>query len=159
MSEAEYVVAWKKDDPQIAADAIAVWNSTNSLPADINPEDRAKELCALAYINGEVAGISTIAIRPYMPLGNRRFGFLRVFTLPRFEQQSIAIGLAITCRDALRQWSIDNPAEKLYGMAAIYQSDKLGHYPIGESGLMLIGYGPNKEQIRVVWFNHLHLKA
>lgn len=157
MSEPEYTVAWKKNDPKLEADAIAVWKDHSSLPADVRPEDRAKELCTLAYVDGKVAGISTIAIQPYKPLGNRRFGFLRVFTLPQFEQQSIAIGLAISCREALRQWSVDHPAEKLYGMAAVYQSDKLGHYPIGESGLTLIGYGPNREQIRVVWFNHLHL--
>lgn len=157
MSDVEYVVGWQKSDPKLEADAKAVWASHGLLPVDITPEERAKEIGAIAYIDGQVVGISTLMLHPYKPLKGRRFGFLRVFTLPEFEQQSVAIGLAIHCRDALEQWSRDNPQEKVFGMAAIYQSDKLGHYPIGVSGLTLIGYSASGEQVRVYWFNHLRL--
>ncbi|PKQ07476.1 MAG: hypothetical protein CVT72_03010 [Alphaproteobacteria bacterium HGW-Alphaproteobacteria-11] len=157
MINIRYVSGWRKRDPKIEADVIAVWRERGILPPDTAPEDRAKQICAVAYDGKKVCGISTVEIASYAPLRNKRFGFLRVFTLPDYSQQTVAIGLATECREILRAWSVANPGERLAGMAAVYQSPKLGHYPIGESGLTLIGYTREGYQMRVIWFNHLPL--
>lgn len=157
MTEIRYVPGWRRGDAAIARDAAALWREFDILPQGVTPEARAREICAVAYDGGKLAGVSTIDIRPYAPLRNKRFGFLRVFTRPEYQQQDIAIGLATLCRDTLEAWSVANPEEKLAGMAAIYQSPKLGHYPIGESGLTLIGYTQEGYQVRAIWFNHLPL--
>ena len=157
MNDIRYVSGWRQRDPKIEADVVAVWREQGILPPGTAPEERARQICAVAYDGNKVCGISTVEIAPYAPLRNKRFGFLRVFTLPDYSQQTVAIGLATECREILRAWSIANPAERLAGMAAVYQSPKLGHYPIGESGLTLIGYTREGYQMRVIWFNHLRL--
>ncbi|MBX3505818.1 MAG: hypothetical protein KF895_10095 [Parvibaculum sp.] len=153
----DYVDGWQKRDPKFEADATALWRKHGVLPAGVNPEERAREICCLAYENGELTGISTVAIERYRPLLNKRFGFLRVFTSPEHEQQQIAIGLAVEARRILEEWSIAHPQEELAGMAAVYQSHKLGRFPVGKSGLTLVGLTPEGHQMRVTWFNHLPL--
>ena len=155
MAKMKYVSGWRKNDAAMERDAIELWQAKGILPEGIAPEERAKEICCLAYDGKKLAGISTITVKPYKPLRNKRFGFLRVFTQPDYEGQEVAIGLAINCRNTLQAWSVANPDEKLAGMAAIYQSPKLGKYPVGKSGLTLIGYTPEGYQVVVVWFNHL----
>ncbi len=157
MGKIKYVPGWQKRDPELEADAIALWKAHGVLPAGVKPEERAREICCLAYDGNRLAGISTVGIQPWRPLLNKRFGFLRVFTAPEFEQQEIAIGLAIECRRILEEWSVANPGEQLFGMAAIYQSPKLGRYPVGKSGLTLAGFTPEGHQLRIAWFNHLPL--
>ncbi|ABS63132.1 hypothetical protein Plav_1513 [Parvibaculum lavamentivorans DS-1] len=157
MNNIRYAPGWKKNDTALEAAAAALWHEYGALPHGVTPEARAKEICCAAFDGDRMIGVSTIDIRPYPPLRNKRFGFLRVFTRPDYEQQDVAIGLASRCRDLLEEWSIAHPQAGLAGMAAIYQSPKLGHYPIGESGLTLIGYTPEGFQVRVVWFNHLPL--
>lgn len=155
MGKIKYVSGWRKRDEKLEQDAIALWREQGILPAGVNPEDRAREICCLVYDGSKLAGISTVAIQPYRPLRNMRFGFARVFVSPEFEQQELAIGLATECRRVLEEWSVANPQEKLHGMAAVYQSHKLGRYPIGKSGLTLVGFTPEGHQIRIAWFNHL----
>lgn len=155
MAKIRYVTGWRKNDEAMVRDAIELWQAHDILPRNVTPEKRAKEICCLAYDGKRLAGISTIDIKPYEPLRNKRFGFLRVFTQPDYEGQEIAVGLAKECRRVLEEWSIANPDEKLAGMAAIYQSPKLGKYPVGQSGLTLVGYTPEGHQVVVIWFNHL----
>ncbi|MFN4354125.1 hypothetical protein [Parvibaculum sp.] len=157
MGKIKYVSGWRKRDGKLERDAIALWKEHGVLPAGVTPESRAREICCLAYDGNRLAGISTVDIQPYRPLLNKRFGFLRVFTAPEFEQQEIAIGLAVEGRRILEEWSIANPEEQLFGMAAVYQSPKLGRYPVGKSGLTLAGFTPEGHQLRIAWFNHLPL--
>ncbi|PKQ08048.1 MAG: hypothetical protein CVT73_07990 [Alphaproteobacteria bacterium HGW-Alphaproteobacteria-12] len=156
-TDIRYVPGWHKRDPKLERDAIALWKEFGALPENIAPEIRAREICCLAYDGDRLAGISTVDIKPCPPLRNRKFGFLRVFTRPDHEQQKIAIGLAIQCRAILEAWSLAQPGENLAGMAAIYQSAKLGRTPVGKSGLTLIGYTAEGHQLRVTWFNHVTL--
>lgn len=157
MGEITYVSGWRKRDTKIEKDAVETWHAYNAMPEGVSPEERAREICCLAYDGNTAAGISTIEIKPCRPLRNRLFGYLRVFTLPDYEQQEIAIRLAINCRDTLEAWALEHPGEKLCGMAAVYQSPKLGPTPVGKSGLTLIGYTPQGFQHRIVWFPHIRL--
>lgn len=155
MGTITYVSGWRKGDAKLERDAIAAWAAHGAMPQGVAPEERAREICCLAYDGETLAAISTVEIKPCRPLRDRRFGYLRVFTLPEYEGREIAIGLAIHCRDALEAWAKDNPGERLCGMAAIYQSPKLGPTPVGKSGLTLIGYTPEGYQHRIVWFPHV----
>lgn len=155
MADIQYVSAWQKRDAALERDAVSLWRKHNILPAGVTPEDRVGEICCLAYDGEQLAAISTIDVRSWPPLRGKRFGFLRVFTSPDYEGQEISIGLAKACRRILEDWSIARPAEQLAGMAAIYQSPKYGKYPVGKSGLTLVGFTPEGHQVVLVWFNHL----
>lgn len=154
MTKFNYVTAWRKNDPKIERDVIDAWKANNILPKDVDPEKRVKEVCVVAYDGDKVAGISTIDINLYQPL-RRRFGYFRAFTLPDYGRQDIARHMAVHCRDALSQWSRDNPKEDVAGMLAVYQAKGMGRTPVGFSGLTLIGYNSKNQQIRVVWFDHV----
>ena len=111
MAKITYVSAWQKRDERRERDAIALWKEHGVLPPGVTPEERAREICCLAYDGKRLAAISTIDIRPYRPLLNKRFGFLRVFTSPEYEGREISIGLAKECRRLLEEWSVANPSE------------------------------------------------
>lgn len=158
MTEFRFVTAWKKRDPKIEADVLAVWRAHNILPAHANVEERLKQLCVIAYAGEEVAGISSVEMAIYPPL-RRVFGFFRAFTLPQFGRQDIARGLAVHCRDVLRDWSLAHPEREISGMMAIYQAQGMGRRPVGVSGLTLIGYTPEGYQVRLKWFDHIRLRT
>ena len=45
----EVRIAWRRDDPEIERDAIDFWRRLGNLPADVTPEERAKEIVLAAY--------------------------------------------------------------------------------------------------------------
>jgi hypothetical protein len=63
MAEVRFEPAWRRNDPKIAADAIALWQRLGALPANLDPTVRAKELCLAAYCDGELVGISTMVLK------------------------------------------------------------------------------------------------
>jgi hypothetical protein len=154
MSDFRFVRAFKKNDAKLEQDAIDTWRHYGILPPNTMPEERAKELCVVAYAGEEVAGVSTLTIAAYAPL-RKRFGFFRAFTVPKFGNQNVARNLAIECRLALNDWALENPDEQIAGMMAIFEARGAGSHPVDKSGLMLIGYNSEGAQMRVVWFDHV----
>lgn len=57
--------AWQKNDPRFTRDAISLWQRPDLIPDNVMPEDRAKELVCIAYVNEVVAGLATAELGQY----------------------------------------------------------------------------------------------
>ena len=153
-------IAWRRDDPQIEADAIAFWNRVNVLPADVRPEDRVKELVAVAYRDGKIVAVST-AILEFIPKLRARFAVLRGATDPAHRRHGAMWALAVPVRETLERWSLDHPEEKVAGRIGFAEPNAWGDLmkmpvvPISE--LMLFGYDDLGRQVRGAWFDHFRL--
>jgi hypothetical protein len=152
--------AWQQNDAKLTAVAIEFWRHFGALPASVTPEDRVKELCAVAYVGDEVVGVSTIELQ-HAPRLRCRLGFFRCFVSPQQAHRRIARRLTVCSRELLEQWSKENPQEKILGMATILTNpnfDLLARRPKwGDAKLWLIGYTAKGEQIRLTWFDHARL--
>ena len=64
-------------------------------------------------------------------------------------------------RNVLERWSLEAPQEQVQGVAAVIQAanieemKRLPKWP--RSGLDLVGYTQDGQQIRVAWFDHARL--
>lgn len=156
----EWRVAWRKDDPALEADAIALWRRLDVLPPDVDPTDRAKELCVLAYVGGAVAAVSTAVIRE-LPFLRNRFAMFRCAVAPEFRRHSLGRIISREAREAVEAWSLENPEEAVMGLATVVQSTDIQAQSRAavwrSSGLTLVGYSENNEQIRVAWFGHARI--
>ena len=61
----------------------------------------------------------------------------------------------------LERWSLEAPQEKVQGVAAVIQADNFEEMKRRPkwpgSGLNLVGYTEEGQQIRVAWFDHARL--
>jgi len=153
-------VAWRRDDPVIAADAIAFWNRIGVLPQDVDPAERAKELIAVAYKDGVLIAVATATIEHVDFLGVR-MAVLRGATDPAHRRSHAQLALAVPSHDALREWALANPGEKLAGAIAFVAPGEWGDFtriPVWpESELEVAGYTADNQQIRIRWFDHFRL--
>lgn len=148
---------WPRADAAVREDVMALWRRLGALPADVDPEARADELCAVAYVDGEPAGASTAVIAPLAPL-RARFAMVRVFVAPEFRRMGLNNRLTAIGQAALERWSLDHPQDQLAGRASIIQSELLasGYRPAThpQTGSTMVGYTNKDEPIRVAWFAH-----
>ena len=52
----EFRTAWQRQDLNLQETAIDFWSSLGILPTQVNAQDRAQELCVVAYADDLVAG-------------------------------------------------------------------------------------------------------
>ena len=150
-----FVDVWRRADAKVAAEAVAFWKGLDALPPGIPAEERAKELCTVAYRGGELIGVSTMVL-DMLPQLKARFGFFRCLVAPDYRRQGLAYRFGVHCRNLLADWSKRHPEEKVLGMATIVESSALDEFskaPVwqspGVNGLGLIGYTAKGRQIRV----------
>lgn len=163
MSEITYVTAWRRDDPKLAEDGKGFWSELGLLTPE-ERERRATELCSMAYAEGKVIGVTTVALAAFPPLRSR-FAFTRCAVAPEFRRHYLATMLTRHSLTTTEAWSLEHPEEKLQGLAIVVQSNELGSkavYPQWADWnihLNLAGFTPRGEQIRVAWFRHARLEA
>ncbi len=182
MEPLSFVTAWQRNDPQLAGDARLLWERAGLLTPPIR-EQRAKELVALAYLDGKVAGVSTAVVHE-LPQLRGRFAFYRCAVKPprhRGERQhaerpedpsapwaprhTLSYALSGYARTVLEDWSREHPEEKVLGMVAIIESkgyrrkQREPMWPEYGLDLNLVGYTADGRQIRVAWFRHARLEA
>ena len=149
--------AWRRDDPQIEADAVAFWKRIGILPPGVSPEARAKELIAVAYCDGKVVAVATAVIEWNETL-RARFAVIRGATEPAYRRSHAQLALAVPSRRALEAWALAHPEEKLAGGLAFVEAAEWGEFtrlPVWpESELMLVGYTADGKQARAAWFDH-----
>jgi GNAT superfamily N-acetyltransferase len=147
--------AWRRDDPEVEADAIEFWTRLGLLPNDVSPEQRAKELIAAAYKDGRLVAVSTARIEQVDFL-KARFAMIRGATDPDFRRSNAQLALAEPSREALEDWARANPDERYAGGIAFVDPREWGDFarlPVWpESELQLVGYDQRGRQIRVRWF-------
>ena len=154
--------AWRLNDAQIEADAIAFWRRLAILPADIAPEQRAKELIAVAYKDDRVVGVHTATIERVEQV-RARLAMLRTAVDPEFRRARVSMALTLYCRPLLERWSRDNPHERLAGIGAILESEQLVErskepwWPQTRS--ILAGFLADGRQLRISWFEDFRLDS
>jgi hypothetical protein len=151
-----FVTAWRRNDPKLQGDAIAMWTELAVLHPSVRPEQRARELVTLAYAGDRLIGITTAEIQTYAPV-RQRFAFARILIRPEMERAGLAVPLTIACREDLREWSQANPHEQVAGMAAVITARGYGNKPVTPAGLALAGYSDDGFQVRLYWWDHFRL--
>jgi len=160
MEEIEFTQAWKRDDPQFVTDAKAFWHQMG-MPDDV-AEQRAAELCIVAYSGDTLAAVSTAKLAEFPPLRGR-FAYLRCAVAPAARRKDVAARIMGHSRTVLEAWAASDPQEKLLGIMTIVQASELREkqrepiWPIYGIDLTLVGYTPRGEQVRVGWFRHVRL--
>ena len=163
MPPIQYVTAWRRDDPKHVADAMAFWSELGMLSAEA-AEQRASELCSLAYAAGRLVGLSTVKLQMAEPLRSR-LAFYRCAVVPELRRQSLAIMLTRHTLITMEGWSHENPDEKVNGLATVLQADELDEKALNPvwsehyGNLNLVGHTPAGAQIRLAWFRHARLEA
>jgi hypothetical protein len=153
----EVRVGWRRDDPAIAADAIAFWEKLAVLPAGVAPAERAKELVAGLYRDGTLVAVAT-AVAERVDFLGARFLMLRSMNGPDLPRETAHEALAGPVRDVLEQWALDNPDEAVAGVVTLIDPrawGALAHVPVWPVWpLTLVGYLGDGRQVRACWFDH-----
>jgi GNAT superfamily N-acetyltransferase len=158
----EFRAAWRRNDAALEADATAFWERLGILPSGITAAQRAKELVAIAYKDGAVAGVMTADLG-MLPQVRTRLAMIRSAVDPEHRRSNIARALTLQTYQLLERWSADNPGEKLGGLGAfvenrqILTSDYMRRPYWPESRFILAGYTPDGRQIRIAWFPDFRL--
>lgn len=124
MSDPIFKTAWRLNGAQHAADAKAFWLDLNLLNAQ-EAERRVSELCSMAYADGKLGGVTTVA-PAVLPQLRCRLAFYRCAVAPEFRRHYLATMLTRHTLTTMEAWSLENPQEKLLGIAAILQAQELG---------------------------------
>jgi hypothetical protein len=151
---------WRLDDSELEADAIAFWERLGNLPRGVDPAARAKELICGCYRDGRLIGVATAELF-HLESVRARFAMLRAAIDPEERRSHAATTMTYYARNFLDKWSAAHPEEKLAGLGAVLEArelSELGREPSWpESGLTVIGFTPQGQQVRVSWFDHYRL--
>ena len=120
-------IAWRRDDARLEADAIALWERTGILPGDVTPAQRAKELVAGAYQDGQLISLCTAVVEP-IPFLRARFVVLRSMTDPDHRRSHAQFALALPVRKALEDWALAHPEEKAAGVIGFVEPGAWGDF-------------------------------
>jgi GNAT superfamily N-acetyltransferase len=149
--------AWRLGDPGIHADAAEFWRRLDLLPPGISPEERAKELVAVAYKDGQIVGVTTAQIG-LLEQVRARTAMLRGAVDPAHRRFHVGRALLLYAWEILEAWAIAHPDEKLAGISGVVEAHELREaqrQPFGPMlGFGVIGFTPDGCQIRLAWFDH-----
>lgn len=152
--------AWRRDDPQIEADAIAMWTQLGILPSDVKPEDRAKQIVAAAYCGDRLAALATAVVEQIDWLGARML-VLRGMTAPEFRRSHAQVALSLPVKEILETWAAAHPGERIGGVIGYVERGlwgDLSRMPVTPPWpLTLIAYTHDGQQVRAAWFDHFRL--
>lgn len=148
---------WRRPDSAVREDAKSLWKRLDILPAGVDPDVRADELCIVAYVGGQIAGVCTAVIEKFEFL-RQRIAMLRVLVAPEIRSRGIQGHLCRAAFAELSRWSLENPAEAVMGMGLIVQNEMLAARKspavYRDTGLALVGYTARGERFMVAWFDH-----
>jgi hypothetical protein len=158
MSEITFHTAWRKADPDLERDAKAFWQSNRfKLPARVDPDKRARQLCAVAYSGERPVGVSTATLEMVEQF-RCRMAVYRCAVRIGLRRTPLSWRITEYSRDVIEQWSLENPSEKVMGLMAVIQSRELVlRYPevvMPAANLVFVGFNPMGFPIRVSWFKH-----
>ncbi len=160
-NEINYIDVWPDCPEKWQVASKEFWLESNALPAGAELATRLKQLCTLAVDGDRLIGVSTVFKANYQPLRCELY-FFRCLVLPEYRRKSVARQLTINCRNTLEAFSTENPTASAAGMAVIVESPALSEisrraiWPT--TGLNLVGYTSQGQQVRVAWFKEALLK-
>lgn len=157
MSEIKFRAAWRKNDSELERDATEFWQTRQRvLPRNVDPRERARQLCAIAYREGVPVGVSTATIE-FIKQFRVNMAVYRCAVARQFAHQPLSWRITDFSREVLERWSLENPDEKVMGLMAVMQSRELvTRYPqvFGVVNMTFTGFTPAGFPIRVAWFKH-----
>lgn len=154
-----FVETWAKNDPAQEEEAMAFWTAQNALQGELAPDQRVKQLAVMAYGDGKLVGVSTLNVQYFETL-RQKFAFVRELVHRDHRLEHISIALTEKTRECIEEYALAHPEEQIMGMAAVFQAPGIGKRPISRGGnLSLIGYTPNNEQVRAMWFKHARVPS
>ena len=160
MSDVEFSIAWRRKDPKLESDVRDYWTRVDVIPRQDLLDRRVSELCTLAYADGKVIAESTAEIA-FLPGLKAKLAMLRASVDPQFRRRHLAVDLINHSKLVLEAWSAEHPGEEVMGVSAIFGAKELSHVqrePLGpRTNLVLVGYMPTGEQLRVAWFRHARI--
>ena len=161
MSDITLRTAWRRNDPAQMEEAKAFWTRLNQVAEHLR-EQRANELGVLAYSGEQLVGVLTAELA-MLPGLRARFAVCQGAMDPEFRRLGVSMPALGRLRAALEAWSLENPEEKVMGIAVVIEAQEYAQMqrePIWTHwgvDLTLIGYTPRNQQIRVSWFRHARL--
>jgi len=157
LSDVTFRFVWKQPDPGLRRDVSIFWAELGALPPE-TIEERLDELCAVAYVDGQVAASATVR-KLYIAHMRSQFFYYRTTVSPNLRRQRVAWRLLAFSRDRLTEWSQGQPAEKVRGITFTLEADDLFRTRrslpvIADEGLdlLFVGFTNSGQQIRVLWF-------
>jgi hypothetical protein len=158
MPDLEIASAWRLNNDNVEREAIQFWNRLMILPAGVDAAARAKELVAVAHLNGEVAGVATASIED-LAFVRSRFAMFRCAVAPEHRRSRIAAELTVYSKNLLERWSLEHPDEDVKGMGILLEAqiDRANQPVWQRSGLTVAGFTPRGQQIRLAWFSHARI--
>ena len=150
-------IGWQENDEALERDAMAFWARENLLANAEAGRARIKELNVCAYVDDELAAVSTAVLRdvPFLRTG---LAMHRCAVSERFRRQNLARWINVQSIAQLEAWSIAHPEEKVTGVGTVVQARvDNAKTPVWRTGFMLVGYTKEGEQFRVAWFPHARL--
>ncbi len=152
--------AWMQNNKDLERDAISLWEKRSVLPEGTAPEERAKELVCVAYVDDAIAGLLTAATGRHEPL-KHSFAFVRIHIEEEYRLNYLQIRLATRANEILSDWSISRPDFGLAGTANVRQADfQRGRLtpPVSPTNRsILVGYNNQGQQVRIKWFDHIRV--
>lgn len=152
-----FQAAWQRADPGLERDAVDYWTGTGvNLPKGVDPHERARQLCAVAYLEDRPVGVSTATIE-MVPQFRSRMAMYRCSVKLGLRHQPLSWRITEFSQSVLEQWSLEKPQEKVMGLMAVMQSRELiTRYPqvFGVANMTFAGFTPAGYPIRVFWFKH-----
>jgi hypothetical protein len=156
MSDIEFKFAWRKNDRALEEGAMEFWTRLRLLPRNVTPEQRSKELCAVALQDGRVIALTTATVEA-MKQFRCRMAVYRIATQPAVRRRDVTAELAEFTRLQMEEWSLEHPEEGVMGLAAIIQARQfVTQRPsvFWPGQMTFMGYTETGHQVRVAWFKH-----
>jgi hypothetical protein len=147
---------WQQSDARAEADVIALWQRLDILPAGVNPQSRAKELCVAAYDGDRLAAVTTATVDTLQVVRTRML-FLRALVAPEYRSKKVVVPLTLETHEALSRYALAHPDQRLGGTVAVVTSRPGIYKPIGSAHMVLIGYTARNEPVTLRWFDHHRL--
>jgi hypothetical protein len=150
--------AWRLGDPAIERDAELFWREQRLLLETSDIGERLKELCLAGYDGEALVALSTVRIT-YVAFLGVKLAMLRMAVAREQRRNRLGTHILSASREMLEQWSIENPAEAVMGMATVEQNPPLAERGpprayLRDAHLNFIGWTGNGEMMRVAWFDH-----
>jgi hypothetical protein len=151
-SNIEFRDVWRKDDKQAEADVVALWNRLGILPKDVDPYQRAKEICVLAYEGGKLLAVTTVTI-DMLQVVRTKMAFFRALVDDERRSQKVLVPLTYAMHQAMERYATAHPELKIGGTAAVVSAPNTIYKPIGSAEMILIGYTQRNEPVLLRWFD------
>lgn len=155
-STIEFRDVWRKNDAQAEADAVALWQRLGNLPQGVDPYQRAKELCVVAYEGSKLVAITTVTL-DMLQVVRTRMAFFRALVDDERRAQKVLVPLTYALHQTMERYAQAHPEQKIGGTAAVVAAPNTIYKPVGSAEMVLIGYTTRNEPLLLRWFDSYRL--